>query len=495
MTDNSIQLTLASSTGTIDSLDGLEWSLTSVNTSYLTHGLLKYPAVMPPQIAANIFQFYLNQGVIEPGDWVYDPFIGSGTTLVEARLHKFNAAGNDINPFACLLSDVKSGSIDITKLKQANKSFIDGLEKELDEIEDAYYRLKTAEESKSKCDISPVVTTGSDAQTRLPTSNESSGMAAKGDRADYTHLFDESDMEIKTGWYPKPQLYQLLHVRNRLNELRETYDTQVTKFLGVVVARVTRKVSYQRRNCFKRWRMSEEDRQTHNPDVFSILERHLQENTRRVSEYQERVGDSTETIVFREDSREVLIQDNIVSENYADIVVTSPPYGDHQTTVAYGEFSTDLAIMAENRKYDEMRDVDDKGLGGQDPYTGMNVEKRSETANDTLAKLDEDEGRVDDARDFFNDFAKVIEQVGTIVKPSQPVVWVVANRRMSGENIPLSKVTMELCESFGFSHEQTLGRGIEHKNMPSRNKHGATMEKEFVVVTRGPTKSPIDTSQ
>lgn len=495
MTDNSIQLTLASSTGTIDSLDDLEWSLTSVNTSYLTHGLLKYPAVMPPQIAANIFQFYLNRGVIEPDDWVYDPFIGSGTTLVEGRLHKLNASGNDVNPFACLLSDVKSGSIDITELKQANEAFINGLEKELDEIEDAYRRLKTPEESESKCDSSPVVTMGSDAQTRLPTSNESSDMAAKDDQSDYTHLFDESDMEIKTGWYPEPQLYQLLHVRDRLNELREAYDTQVTKFLGVVVAGVTRKVSYQRRNCFKRWRMSEEDRQTHDPDVYSILERHLEENTRRVSEYQDCIDDSTETIVFQGDSREVLTQNDIVSENFADIVVTSPPYGDHQTTVAYGEFSTDLAIMAENRTYDEMTDVDDKGIGGEDPYTGMNVGKRSEAANETLAKLDAEEGRVDDARDFFNDFAKVIEQVGTIVKPDQPVVWVVANRRMSEENIPLNEVTKELCESFGFSHEQTIGRGIKHKNMPSRNKHGVTMEKEFVVVTRGPTKSPIDTSQ
>lgn len=449
---------------------------------------------MPPQIAANIFQFYLNQGVIEPSDWVYDPFIGSGTTLVEARLHNLNAVGNDVNPFACLLSEVKSASIDITELKQANEALIGGLEQELDEIEDAYHRLETTEGSESEYGSSPMITTGSNAQTRLPTSNEPSDVAAKGAPSDYIHLFEESDTEIKTDWYPKPQFYQLLHIRDRLNELREAYDSIVTKFLGVVVAKVTRKVSYQRRNCFKRWRMSEEDRQNYDPPVYSTLERYLQENTRRVSDYQERADDSTESIVFRGDSREVLTQNDIVSENFADIVLTSPPYGDHQTTVAYGEFSTDLAIMAENQKQDEMSDIDAKGIGGQDPHTGMNIAKRSETANGTLAKLAEDEGRVNDARDFFNDFAKVIEQVGTIIKPGQPAVWVVANRRMSGENIPLNEVTKELCESFGFSHKQTLGRGIKHKNMPSRNKHGATMEKEFIVVTQGPTKSPIDTS-
>lgn len=38
-----------------------------------------------------------------PGDWVYDPFMGRGTTLVEAALMGRRPAGNDVNPLSALL--------------------------------------------------------------------------------------------------------------------------------------------------------------------------------------------------------------------------------------------------------------------------------------------------------------------------------------------------------------------------------------------------------
>lgn len=36
-----------------------------------------------------------------PGEWVLDQFMGSGTTLVEAKLLNRNAVGVDINPAIC----------------------------------------------------------------------------------------------------------------------------------------------------------------------------------------------------------------------------------------------------------------------------------------------------------------------------------------------------------------------------------------------------------
>ena len=40
-----------------------------------------------------------------PGDWVLDQFMGSGTTLVEAKLLGRNAVGVDINPQSVLISE------------------------------------------------------------------------------------------------------------------------------------------------------------------------------------------------------------------------------------------------------------------------------------------------------------------------------------------------------------------------------------------------------
>lgn len=48
---------------------------------------------------------------------VLDPFCGSGTTLVEARLQNINSVGVDINGLACLLSKVKSTPFSTHQIK------------------------------------------------------------------------------------------------------------------------------------------------------------------------------------------------------------------------------------------------------------------------------------------------------------------------------------------------------------------------------------------
>jgi hypothetical protein len=43
------------------------------------------------------------EALTQPGDWVYDPFGGRGTTALEAALRGRNAASNDINPLSGML--------------------------------------------------------------------------------------------------------------------------------------------------------------------------------------------------------------------------------------------------------------------------------------------------------------------------------------------------------------------------------------------------------
>ncbi len=73
------------------------------NNSYLTHNFHPYPAKYIPQIPAEIIK-----RLSKEGDWILDPFCGSGTTLVESKLLGRNSVGIDINPLACLISEVKT---------------------------------------------------------------------------------------------------------------------------------------------------------------------------------------------------------------------------------------------------------------------------------------------------------------------------------------------------------------------------------------------------
>jgi len=80
----------------------------SVN-QYLTHWIYPYKGKFHPQMIRGL----LNVIGLEPGDTVLDPFIGSGTTAVEAQLLGINCVGIDVSPLCVLQSKVKTESIDV----------------------------------------------------------------------------------------------------------------------------------------------------------------------------------------------------------------------------------------------------------------------------------------------------------------------------------------------------------------------------------------------
>lgn len=85
------------------------WSFidkTIKDTSYITHGYYTYPAKFIPQLASRLINEYSNEN-----DIVVDPFMGSGTTIIEAIVNNRVGIGNDINEIAYLLSKVKTTPI------------------------------------------------------------------------------------------------------------------------------------------------------------------------------------------------------------------------------------------------------------------------------------------------------------------------------------------------------------------------------------------------
>jgi len=86
------------------------WSFsdkTTKNTSYITHGYYTYPAKFIPQLAERLIKEHSNEG-----DIVIDPFMGSGTTVVEAIVNNRTGIGTDVNEFANLLAKVKTTPIE-----------------------------------------------------------------------------------------------------------------------------------------------------------------------------------------------------------------------------------------------------------------------------------------------------------------------------------------------------------------------------------------------
>ena len=87
---------------TIRLLARRNWSFPNESGSNGLFGLHPYPAKFIPQIPHSLIQ---DIGIAE-GGVVFDPFCGSGTTLIEAQALGYSSMGIDLNPIACLISKV-----------------------------------------------------------------------------------------------------------------------------------------------------------------------------------------------------------------------------------------------------------------------------------------------------------------------------------------------------------------------------------------------------
>jgi DNA modification methylase len=92
----------------------------SDDQTYLTHGFHKYPAKFIPEYP----RWAIERFVASPGHVVLDPFCGSGTTNVEARLHKQSSYGIDIDPLARLIAKVKTTTLDVPCLKNSQRRIL-----------------------------------------------------------------------------------------------------------------------------------------------------------------------------------------------------------------------------------------------------------------------------------------------------------------------------------------------------------------------------------
>ena len=103
-----------------------DWTFRDISTKEYTHGFHQYPARMHPEIAKRLIEKY----AIKSSDIVFDPFMGSGGVLVESMLHGNNSVGIDLNPFAVLLTEVKTIPIDSKKLEDTFNQIITNSKKD-----------------------------------------------------------------------------------------------------------------------------------------------------------------------------------------------------------------------------------------------------------------------------------------------------------------------------------------------------------------------------
>src|SRR2546427_3342340 len=101
----------------------LSWSeddLPQVERTKHVHSLHPYLGKFIPQLVEVFLKRYFTSDSV-----IYDPFVGSGTTLVEANAFGAHSVGCDISAFNCLLTEVKTTRYSLGELELSLKGALE----------------------------------------------------------------------------------------------------------------------------------------------------------------------------------------------------------------------------------------------------------------------------------------------------------------------------------------------------------------------------------
>jgi hypothetical protein len=135
------------------SLNGVNLSFGNVREYERTkhvHRLHPYLGKFIPQLVEVFLKYYFKKG-----NFILDPFMGSGTTLIESNILGMHSAGIEISHFNCLIADIKTKKYNIPlvekeikdilfKTKEFSKSLLSGEKKNNPiELETSFKKYKT----------------------------------------------------------------------------------------------------------------------------------------------------------------------------------------------------------------------------------------------------------------------------------------------------------------------------------------------------------------
>ena len=405
-----------------------DWDYRTANTKEFTHGIHPYPAMMIPQVARRLIQEY---GC--PRSILFDPYCGTGTTLLEAFLAGSESVGTDLNPLARLIAKVKTTPIDINQLDLALERFVDF---------------------------------GFDAVS-------------------------SSNGRVETPDFPNVDYWFDGRVQRELTLIREYIDLiddiPIADFFRVSFSLAIRKTSWTKNSEFKLVRIPLESMRDHNPDVFSTMISILTRNRDAVLRLQNALDQSVLLPSIYSFNSVAGVPRNLIDHDSVDLIVTSPPYGDSRTTVAYGQFSR---LSSQWLGYKDASRIDNELMGGSRDQ-GDNLFNYEALDSAIRIIADTNPKRSREVVSFFNDYRRSIMNVAYVVKRGGYACYVVGNRTVNGIEIPTAEATAAFFEMNGFTHIDTFRRNIPNKRMPSMNsptnvpgKLGSTMKSEYIVVCR-----------
>lgn len=410
------------------------WSETGAKARPNLHGLLRYPAMMVPSMQGDIIDAVL--GVAGQNCHVVDPFVGSGTVMTEALLRGIDFTGIDINPLAVLVCEAKAAIDRGVNVAGAANDALDAIRFDIDEGVDV-------------------------------------------------------DFPGLTKWFSPIAASQLSKVRRAIKAVE---NQEARKVLWTAFAETIRQTSNSRTSTYK-LHIRAEGSEFPADRILEVFDNCLKGTISSAATYRRLIAGRRrvpKSSLHCGDIRSVPFECATAGHT---IIVTSPPYGDNQTTIPYGQFSylalqwicpNDLKLGGTHLT-SNTHSLDSASLGGSLKDAEVRAARISgvSPAFDRLANQHRLEGVVPSARkvwSFISDFFEAIQRVHDQTHTSAHWVITTGNRTAGGKQIPFDTICKEMLSYFGGSPVASVRRKLPSKRMPSKNSMGDMITTETTLV-------------
>lgn len=405
------------------------------------HRLFMYPAMMVPATQYAVIQAVAD--TIPQGAWAIDPFMGSGTSLMSCLEFGFNVFGQDINPFAVILTQAKVERYDVTVLKDICQEVVSHILQDADE----------------KVDVS------------------------------FTNIGK---------WFNEDIQKDLSKIRRAIQGVQQQ---SIRKFLWVIMSEVIRTGSNDRTSTFKLHRRSEKDIEKRNVNVIKEFSTLISRGIEDIEAYWNKLDSENEDRDIDLEVEKIIrwgdTKEKVMSNIKFDLLVSSPPYGDNHTTVTYGQTSY-LPLQWIDPKdlscpYDYVKttqEIDRQSLGGRINRKELLV--TIETVFDHTPTLrlffenlpSEEKKKYYKTLCFISDFDESLDKIVASMKEDAFYIWTIGNRFVGSREVPNDQILIELMASRGIMLFERAERQILNKKQARKNSCSQTMEKEHILIFR-----------